>query len=73
LRVARLAAKGLTNREVAQALFITSATAKTHLKRAYRKLGITRRDQLEHALSDLHASEDLSAAAAAGISSHPSG
>jgi len=45
LRVARLAAQGLTNREIAQALFITTATAKTHLKRAYRKLGITRRDQ----------------------------
>jgi DNA-binding CsgD family transcriptional regulator len=66
LRVARLAAQGLTNREVAQALFITTATAKTHLKRVYRKLGITRRDQLEHALTDLlaNASEDLSAASA---------
>jgi len=72
--VARLAAQGLTNREVAQALFITTATAKTHLGHVYRKLGITSRDQLEHALTDLLAnpSEDLSAAAAS-ISSHPSG
>ena len=72
--MARLAAQGLTNREVAQALFITTATTKTHLSHVYRKLGITRRDQLEHALTDLLAnpSEDLSAAAAS-ISSHPSG
>lgn len=51
LRVARLAADGLTNREVAQALFITTATARTHLRHAYRKLGITRRDQLKEALA----------------------
>ena len=31
LRVARLAAEGLTNREIAQALFITTKTAKAHL------------------------------------------
>jgi DNA-binding CsgD family transcriptional regulator len=53
LRVARLAAEGLTNREVAQALFITTRTAKVHLNRAYRKLEITRRDQLARALSGL--------------------
>ena len=50
LRVARLAAEGLTNREIAQALFITTNTAKAHLGRIYRKLDITRRDQLEQAL-----------------------
>jgi DNA-binding CsgD family transcriptional regulator len=51
LRVARLAAEGLTNREVAQALFITTMTAKGHLSRVYRKLGITRRGQLVNALA----------------------
>ena len=51
LRVARLAAEGLTNREIAQALFITTKTAKAHLSRAYRKLDITRRGQLATALS----------------------
>jgi DNA-binding CsgD family transcriptional regulator len=51
LRVARLAAEGLTNREVAQALFITTMTAKSHLSRIYRKLGITRRNQLAQALA----------------------
>jgi DNA-binding CsgD family transcriptional regulator len=51
LRVARLAADGLTNREIAQALFITTKTAKAHLGRVYRKLEITRRAQLVDVLS----------------------
>jgi DNA-binding CsgD family transcriptional regulator len=51
LRVARLAAEGLTNRAIAQALVITTMTAKAHLSRTYRKLGITRRDQLADALA----------------------
>jgi DNA-binding CsgD family transcriptional regulator len=51
LRVARLAAEGLTNCEIAQALFITTKTAKGHLTRVYRKLEITRRDQLPTALA----------------------
>jgi DNA-binding CsgD family transcriptional regulator len=50
LRVARLAAEGKTNREIAQALFITTKTASAHLSRAYRKLDITRRSQLAEAL-----------------------
>jgi len=53
LRVARLAAEGLTNREIAQALFITTKTAKAHLSRVYRKLSITRRGQLPGALTGL--------------------
>lgn len=51
LRVARLAGAGQTNREIAQSLFITTKTASAHLTRAYRKLGITRRNQLATALS----------------------
>ena len=51
LRVARLAAEGLTNREIAQALFITTKTAKAHLNRVYRKLDISRRGQLARALA----------------------
>jgi DNA-binding CsgD family transcriptional regulator len=51
LRVARLAAEGLTNRDIAQALFITTTTAKAHLSRVYRKLGITRRAQVASALA----------------------
>jgi DNA-binding CsgD family transcriptional regulator len=51
LRVARLAAQGMTNREIAQALFITSKTASAHLSHIYRKLEITRRAQLAQALA----------------------
>src|SRR5262252_8257297 len=36
LRVARLAAAGKTNREIAQELFITTKTASAHLSRVYR-------------------------------------
>ncbi len=50
LRVARLAAQGMSNREIAQALFITTKTASVHLSRVYRKLDVTRRDQLPEAL-----------------------
>jgi DNA-binding CsgD family transcriptional regulator len=45
-RVAGLAADGLTNRQIAQELFITVKTVEVHLSAAYRKLGITRRNQL---------------------------
>ncbi len=52
LRVAKFAAQGLTNREIAQALFITTRTAKGHLSNVYRKLDITRRGQLVNALTE---------------------
>ena len=48
--MARLAAAGRTNREIAQELFITTKTASAHLSRAYRKLDVTRRTQLAEAL-----------------------
>jgi DNA-binding NarL/FixJ family response regulator len=50
LRVARLAAEGMTNREVAQALFLTENTIQTHLKSVFRKLDIASRSQLARAL-----------------------
>jgi ATP/maltotriose-dependent transcriptional regulator MalT len=49
-RIADLAATGQQNREIAQALFVTMATVEFHLRNAYRKLGITSRTQLAHAL-----------------------
>jgi DNA-binding CsgD family transcriptional regulator len=50
LRVARLAAQALGNREIAQALFITTKTVSDHLTSAYRKLNISSRDQLATAM-----------------------
>ncbi len=49
-RVARMAAGGLTNREIAQALFVTMRTVEVHLTHAYQKLDIASRDQLAAAL-----------------------
>jgi DNA-binding CsgD family transcriptional regulator len=45
-RVAVLAACGYTNREIAEKLCITVSTVEQHLTRVYRKLNITRRQQL---------------------------
>jgi DNA-binding CsgD family transcriptional regulator len=50
-RVAELAAEGLSNKEIAQALFVTGKTVETHLSRTYLKLNIARRAQLSRALS----------------------
>ena len=49
-RVARLAAGGLGNREIAELLFVTEKTVEGHLGGAYRKLGIASRSQLPDAL-----------------------
>lgn len=45
-QVARLAAQGKTNREVAEAMFLSQKTVEANLSRAYRKLGIRSRRQL---------------------------
>jgi DNA-binding NarL/FixJ family response regulator len=45
-RVAELAAAGLTNREVAQQLFLAVKTVEANLARVYRKLGIASRAEL---------------------------
>jgi DNA-binding CsgD family transcriptional regulator len=50
-RVAELAASGLSNKEIAQALFVTVNTVEVHLSRVYAKLGIRRRAQLAARLS----------------------
>lgn len=52
LGITRLAAEGLTNREIGEALFITLKTVETHLAHAYAKLGISSRGQLADALND---------------------
>jgi DNA-binding CsgD family transcriptional regulator len=49
-RVTQLAAAGLSNRDIAQDLFITTRTVEGHLTHAYQKLAITSREQLPAAL-----------------------
>ncbi len=50
-RVADLASIGLTNRRIAQELFVTTATVETHLRHAFQKLDVRSRDQLAAALA----------------------
>jgi ATP/maltotriose-dependent transcriptional regulator MalT len=52
LRVARQAAEGLTNREIAQTLFLSTRTVEVHLTNTYRKLGIETRQKLRSAMGD---------------------
>jgi DNA-binding CsgD family transcriptional regulator len=49
-RVARMAAAGRSNREIAQALFLTVRTIEMHLTNAYAKLEIASRSELPKAL-----------------------
>lgn len=51
LRVAELAAGRQTNRQIAQALFITQRTVENHLTSSYAKLGIASRSELAAALT----------------------
>ncbi|MGH8194230.1 MAG: ATP-binding protein [Woeseiaceae bacterium] len=51
-RVAELAAKGLSNPQIAQALFVTRKTVETHLSRVYSKLDIPGRVQLARSLAE---------------------
>src|SRR5262249_50600811 len=57
-RVAALAARGHTNRQIANRLYVTVSTVEQHLTRVYRKLNVNRRSDLplvtdaDDALSD---------------------
>jgi DNA-binding CsgD family transcriptional regulator len=50
-RVAELAASGLTNKEIAEQLFVSTYTIEAHLSHAYAKLGVRSRTQLAQRLS----------------------
>lgn len=51
--VADLAGQGLASNEIAERLFLSIRTVDNHLGKAYTKLGVNRRDQLNEALSQV--------------------
>ena len=57
-RVAEMAARGMSNRGIAEALFVTRRTVETHLSHAYGKLEIGSREELPAALEEGRESGD---------------
>lgn len=53
-RVSRMAASGMTNRQIAEALFLTIKTIESHLAAAFDKLGVHSRGELARALTEAH-------------------
>jgi DNA-binding NarL/FixJ family response regulator len=56
-QVARLVASGATNREIAQALFLSPKTVERHVSNALRKLGARNRAELAAHVRDLEAED----------------
>jgi DNA-binding CsgD family transcriptional regulator len=50
--VARLAGRGLTSRDIAETLVVSTRTVENHLQRAYEKLGVRSRAELTDALGE---------------------
>lgn len=52
--IVRLAARGLSNREIGERLFLSPRTVGSHLYRTFPKLGVTSRNQLRDLLDTAH-------------------
>ncbi len=61
MQIARLAAAGLTNREIGARLFLSPRTIGFHLSNVFPKLQVTTRAQLAHALDRIETSGDWAA------------
>ena len=57
LQIATMAARGLTNRQIASQLFLSPRTVSTHLYHIYPKVGVTTRHELHGALAGRPAAE----------------
>ncbi|MFC5268829.1 response regulator transcription factor [Kribbella qitaiheensis] len=57
-QVADLAATGLTNKQIAERLFLSHRTVASHLHRLYPKFGVASRTALRAALDALAPDED---------------
>ncbi|WP_406689791.1 LuxR C-terminal-related transcriptional regulator [Saccharopolyspora sp. ID03-671] len=57
-KVAELAARGQTNREIGRRLYITVSTVEQHLTRVYRKLNVRKRTELPAELSRVNDNDD---------------
>lgn len=68
-RVAEMAAAGMSNREIAQSLFVTVNAVKWHLRNAYRKLDVKSREDLAATL-EIPPSVGDATATASGTGSH---
>jgi DNA-binding CsgD family transcriptional regulator len=58
-QIAHLAARGLSNREIGQRLFLSHRTVGSHLYRVFPKLGITSRQQLAEVLAGAEVASSL--------------
>lgn len=60
MRVAELVAAGMTNRETAGALYMSTRTVESHLTKVYREYDVRSRAQLVSALAARSATDDSS-------------